>query len=120
MIHAEGDDLTGGGTVGFSTLEAFVGQSTLIGIGRLRTGNPDLLAEYAASYAGRPFDWKFDKDDESAVYCTELIALALRRLNPAYELPDVSGIIMPEACVSGEYFVEIPLENQPAVPDGRR
>lgn len=120
VLHAEGDDLTGGGTVGYSTLEEFVGQSSLIGISRLRAGNPDLLAEYAASYAGRPFDWKFDKDDESAVYCTELIALALRRMNPAYRLPDVSGIIMPEACANGEYFAEIPLEKQSATPEGRR
>lgn len=115
VIQAEGDDITGRGKVFPDTLEHFVGQSTDIGISRLHASDPDALAEAAATFAGRPFDWKFDTDDDSAIYCTELVDLTLRKLDPGFRLPrDKDGIILPEACLLPEYFmeIEIPAEQE--------
>ena len=109
VIHAEADDLTGDGRVGIDTLEHFVGESSSVGISRLHAGDPNLLAEYAASFVGRPFDWKFNRNEDAAVYCTELIDLSLRKIDPALRLPDDRGIILPEACLIPEYFTEIPV-----------
>ena len=109
VLHSEADDLTGSGTVAWDTLEHFVGSSSGIGISRLHAGDPAALVSAAASFLGHPFDWKFDRRDDSAVYCTELIDLALRKLDPAWRLPDDDGIILPEACFAPEYFTEIPV-----------
>ena len=111
VIHAEADDLTGSGEVFLDTLEHFVGDSTEIGIGRLHVSDPDALAEAAESFVGRPFDWKFDRGDDSAIYCTELVDLSLRKIDPELRLPDVDGVIMTEACLMPEYFTEIPVED---------
>ena len=113
VIQAEGDDITGRGKVSPDTLEHFIGQSSGIGISRLHTADPDALAEAAATVAGRPFDWKFDADDDSAVYCTELVDLALRKLDPEFRLPrDKDGVILPEACLQPEYFTEIEIPTE--------
>ena len=109
VIHSEADDLTGSGEVFLDTLEHFVGASSDIGIGRLHISDPDMLAEAARSFLGRPFDWNFNGNDDSAVYCTELVDLSLRKIDPELRLPDVDGIIMPEACLMQEYFTEIPI-----------
>ena len=108
VIHAEGDDITGQGKVFSDTLEHFVGQSSSIGIGRLHASDPDAMVKAAATFADCPFDWKFDTDDDSAIYCTELVDLALRKLDSNFRLPrDKDGIILPEACLLPEYFTEI-------------
>ena len=109
VIHAEADDLTGSGEVFFDTLEQFVDVSTEIGIGRLHRSDPDALAEAAKTFIGRPFDWEFNNEDDSAVYCTELVDLSLRKLDPELRLPLVDGIIMPEACLAPDFFTEIPV-----------
>lgn len=109
VIHAEGDDATGSGFVFEDSLEHFVGESDGIGVSRLRTGDPDRFAEAAITFLGRPFDWKFDKDDDSAIYCTELIDRALRKQDPALHLREHRDLIFPEACLDPEIFEEIPL-----------
>lgn len=109
VIHAEADDLTGSGKVFLDSLEHYVNVSSEIGIGRLHCSDPDALVEAAKTFLGRPFDWEFNSTDNSAVYCTELIDLALRELDPELRLPLVDGIILPEACLMPDYFTEIPV-----------
>lgn len=109
VIHAEGDDISGKGKVFEDTLEHFVGESDKIGLGRLRLGEPDRFVEYAMTFLGRPFDWKFDKSDDSSIYCTELVDLSLRKLNSSFRLPERKGLLLPEACLSPDYFIEIPV-----------
>ena len=77
VIHSEGDDHTGNGKVAIVSLEKFVGESVDIGVSRLRDADPDQFAAEAKKYLGRPFDWKFDTDSSSDIYCTELVELAM-------------------------------------------
>ena len=112
VIHAEGDDMTGQGKVFEDTLEHFVGASDDIGIARLKTGDPDRFVEHARSFLNRPFDWKFNRNDDSAIYCTELIDLSLRKMDPALHLREHNGIIMPEACLDPEMFEEVPVPQE--------
>lgn len=107
VIHAEGDDATGSGFVFEDSLEHFVGESVEIGVSRLRKGDPDRFAETAVTFLGRPFDWKFDKDDDSAIYCTELIDRSLRKLDPTLHLQTHKGLIMTEACLDPAIFTEV-------------
>ena len=109
VIHSEGDDTTGQGKVFEDTLEHFVGESDAIGIARLKTGDPNRFAEHALSFLDRPFDWKFDKTEDSAIYCTELIDLSLRKMDPELHLREHDGLILPEACLDPEIFTEIPI-----------
>ncbi len=110
VIHAEGNDINGQGTVSVITLEKFVQESQCIGISRLHCGNPDLLVQGALKYLHRPFDWQFNSDDHQAIYCTELVVLALAEAVPEAILPRSENIILPESCLLPEYFTEISVE----------
>lgn len=107
VIHSEGNDTTGKGEVSVISLQDFVGKTQLIGISRLRTGDPAQLVANAKKFMGRPFDWKFDIEDHSEIYCTELLVLALRETIPGIVLPRHKNIVMPEALLIPEYFTEI-------------
>ena len=106
---SHGDDFTGHGTVFADTLANFVGQSTAVGIGRLRVADPESFVRNARKCLGRPFDWKFDTEESTAIYCTELVDLALRETDPRLRLPAERGIILPEACLVSGFFAEIPV-----------
>ena len=107
VLHAEGDDVTGQGTVGFDSLETFVRASEQIGISRFHTVDGTQVAAEAKKFLGRPFDWKFNLQDDSACYCTELIEHALRRVIPGKSLK-LSGKVIPvDACLDPELFTEV-------------
>lgn len=113
VIHAEGDDLTGQGTVGIVSLEQFVGESVDIGVSRLRDVDQNVFASEAKKYLGRPFDWKFDSESDLEVYCTELVELAMKRRYPERSLTRNSqNIILPESCLDDRYFIEIVLPDK--------
>lgn len=110
VLHAEGDDHTGDGMVSIVSLEQFVGESVDIGVSRLRDADPDRFVSEAKKYLGRPFDWKFDTDSSSEIYCTELVELAMKDIYPERSLARNSyNIILPEACLDRRFFTEIPL-----------
>ena len=110
MLHAEGDDHTGDGMVSIVSLEQFVGESVDIGVSRLRDADPNRFVSEAKKYLGRPFDWKFDTDSSSELYCTELVERAMKDICPERSLARNSyNIILPEACLDRRFFTEIPL-----------
>jgi hypothetical protein len=71
------------------------------------------IAETAALFIGRPFDWQFDMDDEAALYCTELLYAILKRLAPNIQLAtffqkELAKTLIPlEACTRSEHFTEV-------------
>lgn len=112
VIHSEGNDISGNGEVQIISLEDFVRESDSIGISRWRHGDAAFIAENARAFLSKPFDWKFDSTDHSAIYCTELIELSLQKSFPAIRLPRIDNIIMPEACLDSQYFEEIKSNGQ--------
>ncbi len=86
VIHAEGDDLTGKGSVVKEPFEDFVKKSNRTGIYRLKNVSAEKFAKIAFSKLGVPFDWKFDAENADALYCTELIYVSLKETDPNIDL----------------------------------
>ena len=67
--------------------------------------------ENAKTFLGRPFDHYFDRSETDAIYCTELIDLALKKTAPGTALKVTDDVILPEACLDETLFTEIPIRN---------
>ena len=111
VIHAEG--WRGSDFVREEVLEDFFEIARAVGVYRINTGDGDLLAILAAEYTGVPFDWRFDREDRTALYCTELIDLVLSRLPAPQRLEAVffkgagKEIIPLESISRSELFTEV-------------
>jgi hypothetical protein len=81
VIHAEGDASGGRDFVREETLEDFLKVARSIGVYRLNDIDGAEAAHLALEYVGIPFDWQFDLNDGSKLYCTELVDIVLRRLS---------------------------------------
>ena len=108
-IHSEGDDLSGRGAVQMVTLRQFFKPSRGNGHFRLR-----LPAEVRMHFArevrkliGVPFDWRFNTDDHSALYCTELVEVALKEAAPQIKLRRSSTLIPIDALTDPEIVEEL-------------
>lgn len=83
VIHVEASELTGIGFVKREPIDTFLDGVTTWGI--YRTNLPDSVCEKisktAKVYFDRktPFDLDFETDDDSKVYCTELVALSINQ-----------------------------------------
>ena len=44
----------------------------------------------AKKLIGRPYDYKFDNADQEELYCSELIEVAMKKVDPELDVPDVS------------------------------
>lgn len=78
VIHADADELTGIGSVKRERLSEFLRgshdhQFYRFTVDSIRTGVDSL----ALGYCGVPFDTDFDLSSDSALYCTELVAVAI-------------------------------------------
>jgi hypothetical protein len=63
-------------------LDSFLFGVSQAAIYRLRLdpgGVPERALQIAESYMGTPFDFKFNKDDSSSLYCTELVWLVYKQ-----------------------------------------
>jgi hypothetical protein len=115
VIHAEGTAAPGkdGDKVKEEALEDFARIAKAVGVYRAKGLDGGLVSAAAAGCIGTPFDWGFDMDDESRLYCTELLHAIFRRLAPERELATVrigaSGkrVIPLEAVSASERFEEI-------------
>ncbi|MCD8178246.1 MAG: hypothetical protein LUE98_12825 [Tannerellaceae bacterium] len=99
VIHAEASELTGVGKVKREPLNYFLHTIHTWGLYRI-TPDQDtcrMIVEKALAYylAGTPFDLDFNNDDDSQVYCTELVA---HSINKVYNHP----VIIPHFSFAGE------------------
>jgi hypothetical protein len=113
VINAEGSTAHGRDFVNESTLNDFLSVAVTAGIYRIKSTEGDTIAALAMEYLGTPFDWQFDMDDESKLYCTELLYVVLRRLLPDLQFKTVyikglgRDVIPPESISQSEYFSEV-------------
>lgn len=86
VVHSDAHGMTGIGNVHLVRLDDFLSGSSDYAFYRLDApGNVRLrIAEAASSYIGRPFDTEFDTDDDSKLYCSELV---MRAVNDACGQP---------------------------------
>jgi hypothetical protein len=73
VINAEGLAVEGKDYVNEVPIKDFLKIAQSIGIYRLRTIEGSKISEAALEYIGYPFDWQFDMDDHSNLYCSELL-----------------------------------------------
>jgi hypothetical protein len=86
VIHSEGTAVPGKDAVKEESLEDFVRIARAVGVYRAKGVDGGLVSRTAAEYLGVPFDWHFDMEDESKLYCTELLHVVFRRIAPKTEL----------------------------------
>jgi hypothetical protein len=113
VINAEGSTAHRRDFVNESTLDDFLSVARTAGIYRTKNTEGDKISALAMEYIGTPFDWQFDMNDESKLYCTELLYVVLKRLAPdlKFGVVYIKGlgreIIPPEAISGSEYFSEV-------------
>jgi hypothetical protein len=113
VIHAEGDTGHGRDFVNEVPIEDFMEIARAIGIYRINDIDGKEISNMATEYMDIPFDWQFDLNDESKLYCTELLYVILKRIKPAFELNRIFSkelgkeIIPLESISKSEHFSEI-------------
>jgi uncharacterized protein YycO len=113
VINAEGLANEGRDFVNEISLKDFLKNAQRIGIYRLKAIEGEVVSDTALEYIGFPFDWQFDMEDNSKLYCTELLYVILKKLNPDIVLNKVlikeigKNIIPLDVCSQSEYFTEI-------------
>ena len=113
VIHAEGSTGYGTDYVSEVSLDDFLQVARRIGIFRTINVNGNEISHIALEYVGIPFDWDFDLEDGSRLYCTELLYVILKRIKPEIQLNTVYykrwgiDIIPLEAVSNSEYFSEV-------------
>lgn len=99
VVHADTSNrFAVSGKVLREPLSDFLSHSRRIGIFRHRRLDASQLASNACHYLGRPFDWKLDDSDSNAIYCSELLKLAI------------------EETSADETFVKVKCGNQDIIP----
>jgi len=113
VINAEGLANEGKDFVNEVSLKEFLKNAQRAGIYRLRTIEGELISDTALEYIGLPFDWQFNMEDDSKLYCTELLYVVLKRIDLDIVLNKVfikeigKNIIPLDICSQSEYFMEI-------------
>jgi hypothetical protein len=121
VIHAEGTTKPEKDYVKEETFDDFLKIARAVGIYRIKDIDGSQLSSAAMQYIGVPFDWQFDMNDESKIYCTELLHIILKRLMPELELNTIyikelgKEIIPLEAISNTEHFSEIYFVNNDVV-----
>ena len=108
VVHAD-CDAAGMGEVRREPLADFLREARRVGVLRPRAGVPAERVRAAETFVGRPFDRAFDLDDDSALYCTELVLRAVRAAEPEFSVRTVELAgrkIVPADAFSGAEFAE--------------
>jgi hypothetical protein len=113
VINAEGLAIEGKDYVNEVSLKDFLKIAQNIGIYRLRNIEGYKISDTALKYLGRPFDWQFDMEEGSKLYCSELLYVILKELDPKITLnssylKEFGKYIIPlDVCSQLEYFIEV-------------
>jgi hypothetical protein len=113
VINAEGRAIEGKDLVNETGLDEFLSIAKAVGIYRLRIHDGKALSTAAMDYIGYPFDWSFDLEDNTKLYCTELLYAVLKKTVPEIQLQtifqkELNREIMPlEAVSNSAYFQEV-------------
>jgi hypothetical protein len=113
VINAEGLAIEGKDYVNEVSLKDFLKTAQRVGIYRLKTIERYKISDMALEYKGYPFDWHFDMEEDNTIYCSELLYVILKKLDPAIILNTVwvknygKKIIPLDVCFQSEYFTEI-------------
>jgi hypothetical protein len=113
VINAEGLVIEGKDYVNEVPLKDFLKIAQRVGIYRLKTIEGYRISNAALEYKGRPFDWHFDMEEDNNIYCSELLYVILKKLDPQIILDTVwlknygKTIIPLDICFQSEYFIEI-------------
>ena len=99
------------GKVVQESLSTFLGHAKRIGIFRHRRVDANKLASNACRYLGYPFDWKLDDKDNEALYCSELLKLAILQASADEDIPHIKygnqDVIPVDAFITPENSVEL-------------
>ena len=113
VVNAEGLAIQGKDFVNEVELDEFLKIAKAIGIYRLNDVDGKVISSAAMEYIGYPFDWSFDMEDDSKIYCTELLYVVLKKAAPEIELKTIyqkelkKDLIPLEAVSASEYFSEV-------------
>ncbi len=113
VINAEGLANERKDFVNEVSLNDFLKCAQKIGIYRLKNIEGEMVSDTALDYVGVPFDWQFDMEDDSKLYCSELLYVLLKNVNPDIVLnkafiKEIGKNIIPlDVCSQTEYFTEI-------------
>jgi hypothetical protein len=113
VSHVEGVSSDKRGYTKNVPLKEFLQAARTVGIYRLINIDGYLISDAALNYLGLPFDWDFDMDDNTKLYCTELLYVVLKELDPSIILNTIwlealGRYILPIDIVSqSKYFLEI-------------
>ncbi|MBJ2172788.1 hypothetical protein JBL43_00970 [Aureibaculum sp. A20] len=82
VYHAEASELTGVGRVKKEVLESFLKEIAIFDFYRLEQLDTVKIAEFVKYHYKKrtPFDLDFNSDDDSEMYCSELVAKAINSL----------------------------------------
>lgn len=80
VINAEGDTDHGRDFVNEISMNEFLKHAVSAGIYRINNIDGKFISELAAEYLGVPFDWQFNMNDPSKLYCTELLYVICKRM----------------------------------------
>jgi uncharacterized protein YycO len=113
VINAEGLVVEGKDYVNEVPLKDFLKVAQRAGIYRLKTIEGYKISDTALEYKGCPFDWHFNMEEDNNIYCSELLYVILKKLDPQIVLNTVwfknygKNIIPLDVCFQSEYFIEV-------------
>ena len=113
VIHAEGSSNPKDSIVKEESLNSFWMNAKSVGIYRVNELDGHNISTLATEFLGLPFDWNFDLNDDTQLYCTELVYIIIRSINPEMTLStvwvdEVNRFVIPIDAISlSGFFAEI-------------
>lgn len=111
VIHADTNRSSISGLVKKEPLDDFLKEAGRIGIFRSRILDGRRIAADAEQFVDRPFDWKFNMENDQEIYCTELLYHIFKNNGKAQVLPLIRienhRLIPIDACITGAAATEL-------------
>ena len=113
VIHVEGLSRSRRHYVRKELLNEFLRSARSVGIYRLIDVDGSKISDMALNFIGIPFDWQFDMNDYTTLYCTQLLYAILKEVAPEIRLNIVwldiiNRYVIPlDIVAQTDYFLEI-------------